>query len=101
MRLLHRSALHLAAAPAVAQRTGPTLTVLQLNDVYRIDAVYNGRAGGIGRVVTLANQARAAGTETMVFHAGDAIAPSLESRYFAGQQMVAALNYLDAVAPVV
>lgn len=92
--------LLLAAAPAAAQRGGPSLIVLQLNDVYRIDAVQNGRAGGIGRVVTLANQAKAAGTETMVFHAGDAIAPSLESRYFAGQQMVAALNHLNAAAPL-
>jgi len=91
----------LLAAPAAAQRTAPTLTVLQLNDVYRIDAVYDGRAGGIGRIVTLASQARAAGEETMVFHAGDAIAPSLESRYFAGVQMVDALNYLDSLAPMV
>ncbi|HEU4561118.1 MAG TPA: 5'-nucleotidase C-terminal domain-containing protein [Longimicrobium sp.] len=94
------AALLLLAAPAAAQRPARSLDVLQLNDVYRIDAVYNGRAGGIGRVVTLANQARAAGTETMVFHAGDAIAPSLESRYFGGVQMIAALNYLNASAPL-
>lgn len=95
------AALLLAAAPAAAQRTAPTLTVLQLNDVYRIDAVYNGRAGGIGRVETLARQLRAGGTaDLMTFHAGDAIAPSLESRYFAGQQMIAALNHLDAAAPL-
>ncbi|HET7462053.1 MAG TPA: hypothetical protein VFJ82_12430, partial [Longimicrobium sp.] len=63
------AALLLAAAPAAAQRTGPTLTVLQLNDVYRIDAVYNGRAGGIGRVETLARQLRGSGTaELMTFH---------------------------------
>jgi 2',3'-cyclic-nucleotide 2'-phosphodiesterase (5'-nucleotidase family) len=99
-RTVAAAALLLAAAPAAAQRGGPTLTVLQLNDVYRIDAVQNGHAGGIGRVVTLANRAKAAGTETMVFHAGDAIAPSLESRYFAGQQMVDALNYLNAAAPL-
>ncbi|HYH78271.1 MAG TPA: 5'-nucleotidase C-terminal domain-containing protein [Longimicrobium sp.] len=94
------AALLLAAAPGAAQRTGPTLSVLQLNDVYRIDAVQNGQAGGLGRVVTLAHQAKAAGTETMVFHAGDAIAPSLESRYFGGLQMVAALNHLHAAAPL-
>jgi len=98
---LAATALLLAAAPAAAQRTGPTLTVLQLNDVYRIDAVYNGRAGGIGRVETLARQLRGSGTtDLMTFHAGDAIAPSLESRYFAGQQMIAALNHLDGAAPL-
>ncbi|HEX8244362.1 MAG TPA: 5'-nucleotidase C-terminal domain-containing protein [Longimicrobium sp.] len=91
-----------AALPVDAQRAGArAVTVLQLNDVYRIDAVENGRAGGIGRVVTLAQQAKAGGADVLVLHAGDAIAPSLESRYFAGQQMVDALNYLAGTAPVV
>ncbi|HET7462344.1 MAG TPA: 5'-nucleotidase C-terminal domain-containing protein, partial [Longimicrobium sp.] len=59
------------------------------------------RAGGIGRVETLARQLRGSGTaELMTFHAGDAIAPSLESRYFAGLQMIAALNHLDQAAPL-
>jgi len=89
----------LASSPVSAQRPR-ALTVLQLNDVYRIDAVENGRAGGIGRVVTLAERAKQGGAEVRVLHAGDAIAPSLESRYFAGLQMIDALNYLDAVAPV-
>lgn len=97
---LSAAALLLSTAAAAAGQ-GRSLTVLQLNDVYRIDAVENGKAGGIGRVVTLARQARAAGTDVRVLHAGDAIAPSLESRYFAGLQMVDALNYLHAVAPLV
>ncbi|HKP74406.1 MAG TPA: 5'-nucleotidase C-terminal domain-containing protein [Longimicrobiaceae bacterium] len=96
---LSAAALLLATAGA-AHAQARTLTVLQLNDVYRIDAVENGTAGGIGRVVTLARQARAAGTDVRVLHSGDAIAPSLESRYFAGLQMIDALNYLDAVAPL-
>ncbi|HEX8904594.1 MAG TPA: 5'-nucleotidase C-terminal domain-containing protein, partial [Longimicrobiaceae bacterium] len=41
------------------------------------------------------------GADVMVLHAGDAIAPSLESRYFAGLQMIDALNYLAGVAPMV
>jgi 2',3'-cyclic-nucleotide 2'-phosphodiesterase (5'-nucleotidase family) len=95
--------LALCAVPAAqAQRPGaPAVTVLQLNDVYRIDAVQNGRAGGIGRVETLARQAKSAGADVLVLHAGDAIAPSLESRYFAGQQMIDALNHLAGVAPIV
>jgi 2',3'-cyclic-nucleotide 2'-phosphodiesterase (5'-nucleotidase family) len=92
----------LITRPLPAQGRRPAqLTVLQLNDVYRIDAVQNGQAGGVGRVVTLARQARAAGLDVLVLHAGDAIAPSLESRYFAGQQMIDALDYLAAVAPLV
>jgi 5'-nucleotidase / UDP-sugar diphosphatase len=107
IRTLRRGALAAALALALplhadAQRgRPPAVTVLQLNDVYRVDAVENGRAGGIGRVVTLARQAKAGGADVMVLHAGDAIAPSLESRYFAGQQMIDALNYLAAVAPIV
>jgi 5'-nucleotidase len=97
----HALLLLLAAAPLSAQRAAPReLTVLQLNDVYRIDAVENGTAGGLARVVTLAREARAAGSEVVVLHAGDAIAPSLESRYFAGQQMVDALNFVHGVAPL-
>ena len=87
-----------AAAPAGAQQR--SVTVLQLNDVYRIDAVRNGTAGGIGRVVTLARQARAAGGDVLVLHSGDAIAPSLESRYFGGLQMIDALNHVADVAPM-
>jgi 5'-nucleotidase len=102
MILSRKTALAAAAlallASSAAHAQGPrSITVLQLNDVYRIDAVENGKAGGIGRVVTLARQA---GSAVRVLHAGDAIAPSLESRYFAGLQMVDALNYLHGVAPL-
>lgn len=94
--------LLLAAAPAAAQELRPAVTFIQLNDVYRIDAVDSGAAGGIGRVVTLAERTRrAGGAPVMVLHAGDFIAPSLESRYFEGQQMIAALNFLHARAPIV
>ena len=88
-----------AAAPAVAQDARP-LTVFQINDVYRIDAVENGLAGGIGRVVTLARRAGEGGAPVMSLHAGDFIAPSLESQYFEGRQMIDALNYLHDAAPM-
>ena len=99
--LLAPAALFCLAAPALAQRAAPAdLTIFQLNDVYRIDAVENGRSGGIGRVATLARQAAQAGP-VMVLHAGDFIYPSLESQYFEGRQMIDALNYLHAAAPLV
>lgn len=94
---LSAAAVLLTAAGAAHAQGPRSITVLQLNDVYRIDAVENGRVGGIGRVVTLARRAPGA---VRVLHAGDAIAPSLESRYFAGLQMIDALNYLDGVAPL-
>jgi 5'-nucleotidase / UDP-sugar diphosphatase len=90
-----------AVAPAQGQSFQPELTVVQLNDVYRVDAVENGTAGGIGRVVTLARGlAQTDPAPVMVMHAGDAISPSLESQFFAGQQMIEALNHLHEVAPV-
>lgn len=95
-------ALLLAALPVRAQDFRPAATFVQINDVYRIDAVENGTVGGIGRVVTVAERARrATGAPVRVLHAGDFIAPSLESRYFEGQQMIDALNFLSARAPMI
>ncbi len=93
----------LASGPALAQRPDftPAVTVIHLNDVYRVDAVADGREGGLGRIVTLAERTkRETRSPVMVFHAGDMIAPSLESRYFAGLQMIDALDYLHARAPM-
>jgi 2',3'-cyclic-nucleotide 2'-phosphodiesterase (5'-nucleotidase family) len=78
----------------------PELVVIQLNDTYRVDAVGDGKLGGLGRVVTLVRQIREQGKRVLVVHAGDFIAPSLESKIFRGQQMVDALNYLDRQAPL-
>jgi len=95
-------ALLLAALPAAAQEFRPAAVFVQVNDVYRVDAVENGAAGGLGRVVTVAQRARrATGVPVRVLHAGDFIAPSLESRYFAGQQMIDALNFIHARAPLI
>ncbi|MBW3655278.1 MAG: metallophosphoesterase, partial [Gemmatimonadetes bacterium] len=90
-------------APALqAQEFRPAAAFIQINDVYRIDAVEGGRVGGLGRVVTAAEAARRrTGVPVRVLHAGDFIAPSLESRYFAGLQMIDALNFLHARAPMI
>jgi len=89
----------LAGNNALAQKSGfdPQFTILQLNDVYRIDAVANGQAGGMSRVATLLRQTKG---PVFILHAGDFIAPSLESKYFAGLQMIAAMNFLHRLAPV-
>ena len=87
---------------ALAQGFRPSLVVVQLNDVYRIDAVEEGRAGGLGRVVTLLERTkRETGLPVRVVHAGDMIAPSLESQYFDGRQMIDALNFVHAAAPLI
>ncbi|HEX7243285.1 MAG TPA: metallophosphoesterase, partial [Longimicrobiaceae bacterium] len=96
------AALLALALPARAQDFRPELTVIQINDVYRIDAVANGTQGGLGRIATLAERVRReTRAPVMILHAGDFLAPSLESRYFAGIQMVDALNFLHARAPLV
>jgi 5'-nucleotidase len=76
------------------------LTFIHLNDTYRIGAVEDGAAGGFGRVVTVIREAQADGREVRVLHAGDFLYPSLESQLWNGQQMVDALNYMDAIAPM-
>lgn len=112
MRLLLRLAPLLLLAACTAVRDGapthdatdgfrPAFTVIQLNDVYRIDAVGNGSEGGLSRLVTLARQeARRTGRPVYFVHAGDFLFPSLESQYWQGRQMVEALNYLHGVAPL-
>jgi 2',3'-cyclic-nucleotide 2'-phosphodiesterase (5'-nucleotidase family) len=78
----------------------PELVIIQLNDTYRIDALSNGDKGGLGRVATLITQTQQQNKPVIVVHAGDFIAPSLESNFFQGLQMIAALNYLDSLAPM-
>lgn len=78
------------------------LIVVQLNDVYRLDAVRQGTRGGLSRVATLLRQLKAQypNVPVVVFHAGDFLGPSLESNLFHGEQMIDALNFLNGVAPV-
>lgn len=78
------------------------LIVIQLNDVYRLDTVRSGKRGGLGRVVTLLRQLKAQNPNVpvMVLHAGDFLAPSLESDVFRGAQMIDAMNFIHEVAPL-
>jgi 2',3'-cyclic-nucleotide 2'-phosphodiesterase (5'-nucleotidase family) len=78
----------------------PEVVIIQMNDTYRVDALENGTVGGPGRVATLIQQIQAEGKQVIVVHAGDFIAPSLESKVFKGIQMIDALNYLKGLAPV-
>ena len=79
------------AAPAEER----TAVLLAINDVYRIEGVDNGTAGGLARV-----RAQRADLETehpglLLLHAGDFLFPSFASRMLEGEQMVAVLNVLD------
>lgn len=85
-------------APSVSDSSG--LTFVHLNDTYRVGAVEDGNAGGLGRVVTVIRDLQASGKEVHILHGGDFLNPSLESRIWHGQQMVDAFNFMDALAPM-
>ena len=76
------------------------LTFIHLNDTYRVGAVEDDTAGGFSRVVTLVRDLQAEGRDVRILHGGDFLYPSLESQLWDGLQMVDAMNFLNAVAPL-
>jgi len=89
--------LLLLAACAQPPKPGDsgTVTFLTLNDVYRIEGVDGGTAGGIARLATLRQQLAAEDPGLIVLHAGDFLYPSLLSRSYDGAQMIDVLNRID------
>jgi 5'-nucleotidase/UDP-sugar diphosphatase len=100
--LLVGVALYLDWRQPRANTAKPTteLIVVQLNDIYRLDAVRAGKRGGLARVVTLLRRLKDQNPEVpvIVVHAGDFLSPSLESNLFHGIQMVDAMNFINQVA---
>jgi 2',3'-cyclic-nucleotide 2'-phosphodiesterase (5'-nucleotidase family) len=92
--------LFLVLGVACAARTPPnpaaadadTCTIIGINDTYRVGPKRDG-SGGFGRVRSLIRSL--GGRPHLTLHAGDVLFPSLLSREFNGQQMIAALNLLD------
>jgi 2',3'-cyclic-nucleotide 2'-phosphodiesterase (5'-nucleotidase family) len=81
---------------ACATTSQPTrLKILQLNDVYKIEGLARGEVGGLARVRTLRKQLEADGTAVLVLHAGDALYPSVMSKYLEAQPIVDVMNMLD------
>lgn len=72
--------------------------ILQLNDVYKIEGLARGEQGGLARVRTLRKQLEADGSAVLVLHAGDALYPSVMSKYLEAKPMVDVLNLLDGDA---
>jgi 5'-nucleotidase len=70
-------------------------TILQINDVYKIEGLEGGRVGGLARVRTLRKQLEAEGRPVLLLHAGDLLFPSVMSKYLRAQPMVRVLNLLD------
>lgn len=71
-----------------------TFTILQINDVYRIEGIENGTRGGFARLRTLRKQLEAR-DDVLLLHGGDLLYPSVMSRYSKAKTMVDALNNLD------
>lgn len=102
---MKRIALLLAGLFLVACAATPTpgstgITFVHLNDTYRVGDVEDGKAGGFGRVVTVVKDLQAKGRDVRILHGGDFLYPSLESGLWQGAQMVDAMNFMDAIAPL-
>jgi 5'-nucleotidase len=97
--LLILSACSAESVETTAPGTGP-ITIIHLNDTYRVGDVEEGKRGGFGRIATLVQQLKAQGHDVRITHGGDLLYPSLESQLWNGEQMVEALNFLDDLAPV-
>jgi 2',3'-cyclic-nucleotide 2'-phosphodiesterase (5'-nucleotidase family) len=70
-------------------------TILQINDVYKVEGLAGGRRGGLARVRTLRKQLEAEGRPVLVLHAGDLLFPSVMSKYLRAAPMIRVLNLLD------
>lgn len=78
--------------------TSARFKILQINDVYKIEGLEGGNLGGLARVRTLRKHLEADGTPVLLLHGGDALYPSVMSKYFDAKPMVEVLNLLDGDA---
>jgi 2',3'-cyclic-nucleotide 2'-phosphodiesterase (5'-nucleotidase family) len=82
-------------APPAPPSPAVRFTILQINDVYKIEGLLRGTVGGLARVRTLRKNLEAEGRPVLVLHGGDLIFPSVMSKYLRGSPMIRALNLLD------
>lgn len=97
------AALALFAAGCATQLPQPTTTttrfkILQINDVYKIEGLEGGQLGGLARVRTLRKLLESDGTEVLLMHGGDALFPSVMSKYLEAKPIVDVMNLLDGDA---
>ena len=89
-----------ACTTTVTREPASGITFIHLNDTYRVGAVEDGKRGGFSRVVTLVRELQAQGRDVRILHGGDFLYPSLESQLWDGLQMVDAMNFVNAIAPL-
>ena len=80
------------SAASVARGDLVWITFLQVNDIYTLEPVDQGRRGGIARLATLAKATKARNPNSLFVLAGDTISPSVMSTFLRGEQMIAGLN---------
>jgi 2',3'-cyclic-nucleotide 2'-phosphodiesterase (5'-nucleotidase family) len=85
----------LCLAAAAAHGEERRVTVLGINDVYRIGGLDGGARGGPARVRALRAALERDGAPVLLLHAGDIVSPSFLSRSYGGAQMIDVLNALD------
>ncbi|MEO8349346.1 MAG: 5'-nucleotidase C-terminal domain-containing protein [Acidobacteriota bacterium] len=83
-----------AAVPAPAS-SAVRFTILQINDVYKIEGLLGGTVGGLARVRTLRKALEAEGRPVLLLHGGDLLFPSVMSKYLRGNPMIRTLNLMD------
>src|SRR5215203_3465690 len=88
--------LTLFAAGCVTTSQPPVrFKILQINDVYKIEGLEGGQVGGLARVRTLRKLLESDGTRVLVMHGGDALFPSVMSKYLEAKPVVDVMNLLD------
>lgn len=75
------------------ETTVPSVTLIAVNDTYRIGPAPDG-VGGFARLRALRQQREAEGP-VLVLHAGDMLSPALMSKFYGAEQMIDVLNGLD------
>ena len=87
-----------AASQAFESNENIVIKIIQINDVYEIDAVNNGKSGGLARVATIRDSIANQNPNTWFFLAGDFVNPSLlgtikvDGERLQGKQMIEVLN---------
>lgn len=91
------AALTLFATGCASQFSQPTtrFKILQINDVYKIEGLEGGQLGGMARVRTLRKLLESDGTDVLLLHGGDALFPSVMSKYLEAKPIVDVMNLLD------
>jgi 5'-nucleotidase / UDP-sugar diphosphatase len=94
-------ALLLLLSAYLNQLEGRHLTIIAVNDIYRLNGVARDREGGLARLRTLRakieRDARQA-EDVVLLHAGDFLSPSMLGAVYKGRQMIDVMNRLDGDA---